>query len=107
MLPDESVVHDALVLLEDALELGDVVVLVGADQVRDGKDLGVVLVGLGLLRVERVDGRLHEHVGQHQVLEARGAPRAARLVVVLEGLEEVRVRLLVLLLAQVHLAAAL
>lgn len=49
----------------------------------------------------------YAHVGQHQVLEARGASRRAGLVVVLERLEEIGVRLLELILAKVHLATAL
>ena len=61
MLPDEEVIHDVLsVILEDLLKLVDVVVLVGHDQVRHGQDLGVILVRLGLLRVERVDVGLHQ-----------------------------------------------
>ena len=58
---DEEVVHDVpAVVVEDLLELADVVVLVGHDEVGHGQDLGVVLVRLGFLRVERVDVRLHQ-----------------------------------------------
>ena len=61
VLPDKEVVHDVLsVVLEDLLKLVNVVVLVGHDQVRHGQDLGVILVRLGLLRVERVDVGLHQ-----------------------------------------------
>lgn len=77
------------------------------DEVGHRDDLGVALVGLGLLRVERVDVRVHQHVGQHQILEALDAALRARLVVVLEGLEEVGVRLFPLALRHEHFAAAL
>jgi hypothetical protein len=46
------------------------------------------------LRVEGVDAGLHEHVGEDEILEAGGAAGGPALVVVLEGLEEVRVGLL-------------
>ena len=39
--------------------------LVGGDEVSHGYDLVVVLVGFGLLGVEGVDPRLHQHVRQH------------------------------------------
>jgi hypothetical protein len=48
--------------------------------------LWVLLVWLGLLRIEGVHLALHEHVGQHHVLEALHATHVARLVVVLERL---------------------
>ena len=106
VLPDEGVVHDGLpVLLEDLLEVVDVVVLVGGHQVCHGEDLRIVLVGLGLLRVERVDAGLHEHVGEDEVLQTGRAPGTAGLIVVLEGLEEVGVGLLELGLAEVHFPA--
>ena len=44
------------------------------DQVGHGEDLGVHAVRFRLLRVERLDGALHEHIRDHQVLEARGPP---------------------------------
>ena len=107
VLADERVLHDRrLVGAQYLLEGGDVVVLVSLHQIGHRDDLRVVLVGLRLLRVEWIDVRLHEHRRQHQVLEAGGAPRVARLVVVLERLEEVDVRLFEGALAQVHLAAA-
>lgn len=60
VLADEGVVHDVVaVVLEDGLEVVDVVVLVGLHQVGHGQDLRVVLVRLGLLRVERIDSRFH------------------------------------------------
>ena len=55
MLTNKRVIHDALVLFEYALKLSDVVVLIGADQVRDSQDLWVILVGLCFLGVKRVD----------------------------------------------------
>ena len=58
------------------------------------------------LRVEGVDVAVGEHGGHDEVLEALHAPLHARLVVVLEGLEEVVARALPLALAHVHLAWA-
>mmetsp|Transcript_37145 Transcript_37145/g.116912 ORF Transcript_37145/g.116912 Transcript_37145/m.116912 type:complete len:233 (+) Transcript_37145:46-744(+) len=105
---DEGVVHDgALVGAQDLLELQDLVALVRPHQVGHGQDLGVVLVRLGLLGVERVDLRLHEHVGEHEVLEALDAPLVPCLIVVLERLEEVRRRVVPHALRHVHLAPAL
>uniref|UniRef100_A0A1I8GPP9 RNA polymerase beta subunit n=1 Tax=Macrostomum lignano TaxID=282301 RepID=A0A1I8GPP9_9PLAT len=108
VLPDEGVLHDGRpVLPEQLLKAVDVVGMVGGHQAGHGGDLGVVAVGLGLLTVQRVDAHLAQHAGEHQVLQALDAARAAGLVVVFERLEEVGVRLLELGLAQVHLAAAL
>ena len=85
MLSDEGIVHDRLpVLLEDFLKVVDVVVLVGGNQVGHGQDLRVVLVGFGLLGVKRIDSRLHQHVGQDQVLQTRCSSRGAGLVVILQ-----------------------
>ena len=39
-----------------------------------------------LLGLEGIDVRLHQHVGQNQVLEARNFLRAAAFIVVLERL---------------------
>ena len=82
---------------QDVLKLENLVALVGRDEVGHGQDLGVALVRLGLGRRERVNLRLHEHVGEHEVLEALDAARAAGLVVVFERLEKVLVRLVPLL----------
>lgn len=60
-----------------------------------------------LLRVKGVDPRLHQHVGEDEVLQTRGSPRAAGLVVVLESLKEVCVRLLKLPFSEVHFPSTL
>mmetsp|Transcript_6199 Transcript_6199/g.18622 ORF Transcript_6199/g.18622 Transcript_6199/m.18622 type:complete len:271 (+) Transcript_6199:155-967(+) len=105
---DECVAHDGrVVALEDALELADLVVHVRGEQVGHREDLGVVLVRLGLLRVEGRDVRVHEHVGEDEVLEALDPPPHPGLVVVLEGVEKVVARRLPLAERHVHLAAAL
>eukprot|EP00965_Chrysotila_dentata_P109931 3632295-Pleurochrysis_carterae.AAC.1 len=44
------------------------------------------------LRVEWVDVRVHQHVGEDEVLETLHAAADARLVVVLEGLPSTRAR---------------
>ena len=78
VLANELIVHDRLpVAAQDRLELFDVVVLVGADEIGHRLNLGIGLVRLCFLRIERIDGRTHEHVGQDEVLQARGAPRRA------------------------------
>ena len=90
VLPDEGVLHDGLPVLlkyfycsfkyfyhslkyfhlryhshlEYLLEVIDIIVLISVDQVGHGEDLHVILVGLGLLRVEGVDAGLHQHVGK-------------------------------------------
>ena len=83
VLPDEGVLHDGLSILlkyfyhslkyfhlryhshlEYLLEVIDIIVLISVDQVGHGEDLHVILVGLGLLRVEGVDAGLHQHVGK-------------------------------------------
>ena len=61
---------------------------------------------IGHLRIEGVDARLHEHVGENKVLEAGRPPGTAAFVVILERFEEVGMRFLELALSQVHLAAA-
>lgn len=76
------------------------------DQIGHRENLRIVLVGFSLLRIEGIDVRLHEHVGQHQVLEAHRTSQIPGFVIVFEGLEEVSVRVLELTLAQVHLATA-
>lgn len=55
-----------------------------------------------LLRIKRVDSRLHQHVGQDQVLQTSGSSGASRLIIVFERLEKVCMRLLELALPQVH-----
>ena len=83
VLTDEGVLHDGLPILlkyfyhslkyfhllyhshlEYLLEVIDIIVLISVDQVGHGEDLHVILVGLGLLRVEGVDAGLHQHVGK-------------------------------------------
>lgn len=51
--------------------------------------------------------RLHQHVGEDEVLEASCSSGTSGLVIILEGLEEVGVSFVELVLPQVHLAAAL
>lgn len=77
---------------QDLLRAVDLAPLVRVDEVRHRLDLGVVLVRLRLLAVERVDLAAREHVREHEVLEHLDPLRRARLVVVLEGLEEVLAR---------------
>ena len=61
---DESVLHYGLTIdLQDLLEVFDVIVLVSVHEVCHGEDLHIVLVRFGLLGVEWVDTRLHQHVG--------------------------------------------
>ena len=51
MFPDEEVLHDGLpVVLQNELELVDVVVLVRGYEIRHCQDLGVIFVGLRLLK---------------------------------------------------------
>ena len=101
-LADKWVIHQVpAVCLQDLLELLYVVVLVRHDELGHCLDLRVVLVRLRLLGVERVDSRLHQHVRQHQHLQAVDPARAARLVIVLERLKEVLVRLLPLMQARI------
>lgn len=63
--------------------------LVGIDEVSHGLDLGIVLVGLGLLTVERVDLTACQHVGEDEVLEHLDTLRRAGFIVVAEGFEKV------------------
>ena len=64
---NEEVIHDVFaVVLQDLFELINVVVLVRHDQVRHRQDLRVVLVRFGLLRVKRVDIRLHQPERQYK-----------------------------------------
>mmetsp|Transcript_58376 Transcript_58376/g.133956 ORF Transcript_58376/g.133956 Transcript_58376/m.133956 type:complete len:410 (+) Transcript_58376:422-1651(+) len=105
---DVGVAHNrARVLLEDPLELSDLVAHVRRDQIGHRHNLGVVLVRLRLLRIERVDVRIHEHVGEDEVLEALHSPCDTRLVVILERLKKVVPRLFPLALRHVHLATTL
>lgn len=60
-----------------------------------------------LLRVERVDSWLHQHVGQHQVLQAGCPPRASRFIVIFKRLKKICVSFLELALPQMHLSSAL
>lgn len=107
VLGNEGVGEEVLVLLEDALVLMDIVPLVRIDQLGHGGDAGVVPVGLRLLAVEGVDVGPHQHGREQQVFEDLDALQAAGFVVVAEGLEEVGLCVLPVLLAHVHFATAL
>lgn len=98
--------------LQDLLRLVDVATLVSRDEVGHGDDLLVVFVTaiegevssarrearnddlrLGLVRVEGVDGAVHQHVSEDEVLEDLDTLRRSRFVVALERFEEVDLRL--------------
>ncbi len=73
---------------EDLFKILDVVALVGVHQVGHGLDLRVVLVGLGLLGIERIHLALHQHVGQDQILQRLDASPLTCLVITLECLQD-------------------
>lgn len=70
----------------------DLAPLIRVDEIRHRLDLGVVLVWLRLLTVERVDLAARQHVRKHEILEHLDPLLRTRLVVVLERLEEVLTR---------------
>ena len=107
MFTNKRIIHNSLpVLFQNLFKVVDVIVLISGHQVGHGQDLGVVLVRFGLLGIEGIDVRLHQHIGQDQVLETSGSAWRPRLVVVLERLEEISVRFLEFHLTEMHFAAA-
>ena len=90
----ERVGQEILVLLENGAITVNVVSLVGIDQLGHCGDARIILVGLGLLRVERVDVGAHEHGCQDEILEHLYALQGASLVVIAERLEEITLSLL-------------
>lgn len=78
----------SLIGAQDLLKLHDVVLLVCIDQVGHSQHLPIVLVRLGLLSIKGVHAALHQHVGQHQILETLYSPHRTSFIVVFERLSE-------------------
>ena len=108
VIANEVVAHDLLAMrLEELLECRDIVSLIRANERSHDGDFFILAKRFHLLRVERVDFALHEHVCQNQIFQALYASIATGFVVRFERFEKIRRRVFPVALYHVHLPTAL